>query len=49
MRYARDMTQRGREYVDEAFGEGDEDDRFASPDMDRGRERSGPSGRFQNH
>ena len=49
MRYARDMTQRGREYVDEALG-GDEDDRFASPDMDRGRgERSGPSGRFQNH
>ncbi|HEX8665954.1 MAG TPA: hypothetical protein VF744_18215 [Beijerinckiaceae bacterium] len=48
MRYARDMTQRGREYVEEAFG--DEDDRFGSPDMDRGRgERSGPSGRFQNH
>ena len=45
LRYARDMTQRGREYVEEAFG--DEDDRFASPDM--GRERSGPAGRFQNH
>ena len=27
LRYARDMTQRGREYVDEALG----DDRFASP------------------
>jgi ElaB/YqjD/DUF883 family membrane-anchored ribosome-binding protein len=47
LRYARDMTQRGREYVDEAFG--DEDDRFASPDMDRRGERTGPSGRFQNH
>src|SRR3712207_9029428 len=47
LRYARDMTQRGREYVEEAFG--DEDDRFGSPDMDRGRERSGPAGRFQNH
>ncbi|HEX8166196.1 MAG TPA: hypothetical protein VF601_10470 [Beijerinckiaceae bacterium] len=48
MRYARDMTQRGREYVDEALGE---DDRFASPDGDDWRrdQRSGPSGRFQNH
>jgi ElaB/YqjD/DUF883 family membrane-anchored ribosome-binding protein len=46
LRYARDMTQRGREYVDEALG----DDRFASPDTDwRGDRRSGPSGRFQNH
>ena len=50
MRYARDMTQRGREYVDEALGQGDEDDRFASPDTDYRRDqRSGPSGRFQNH
>ena len=46
LRYARDMTQRGREYVEEAFG--DEDDRFASPDRDRD-QRSGPAGRFQNH
>lgn len=46
LRYARDMTQRGREYVDEALG----DDRFASPDTDwRRDQRSGPSGRFQNH
>ena len=50
MRYARDMTQRGREYVDEALGQGDEDDRFGSPDTDYRRDqRSGPSGRFQNH
>ena len=49
MRYARDMTQRGREYVDEAFGEGDE--RFASHESEwRGDEqRRGPAGRFQNH
>lgn len=46
LRYARDMTQRGREYVDEALG----DDRFASPHADwRRDQRSGPSGRFQNH
>jgi len=46
LRYARDMTQRGREYVDEALG----DDRFGSPDADwRRDQRSGPSGRFQNH
>ena len=46
LRYARDMTQRGREYVDEALG----DDRFGSPDTDwRRDQRSGPSGRFQNH
>jgi ElaB/YqjD/DUF883 family membrane-anchored ribosome-binding protein len=46
LRYARNMTQRGREYVDEALG----DDRFASPDTDwRRDQRSGPSGRFQNH
>jgi ElaB/YqjD/DUF883 family membrane-anchored ribosome-binding protein len=46
LRYARDMTQRGREYVDEALG----DDRFSSPDTDwRRDQRSGPSGRFQNH
>jgi ElaB/YqjD/DUF883 family membrane-anchored ribosome-binding protein len=49
MRYARDMTQRGREYVEEAFNEGDE--RFASHESEwRGNEqRRGPSGRFQNH
>jgi ElaB/YqjD/DUF883 family membrane-anchored ribosome-binding protein len=49
MRYARDMTQRGREYVEEAFSEGDE--RFASHESDwRGEgERRGPAGRFQNH
>jgi len=46
LRYARDMTRRGREYVDEALG----DDRFGSPDTDwRRDQRSGPSGRFQNH
>ena len=49
VRYARDMTQRGREYVEEAFGEGDE--RFASHESEwRGHEqRRGPAGRFQNH
>lgn len=48
MRYARDMTQRGREYIDEAFADGDE--RFGGQDSDwRRGDRSGPSGRFQNH
>lgn len=48
MRYARDMTQRGREYVEEAFGEGEEG--FGAQDDWRPEEqRSGPSGRFQNH
>ena len=47
MRYAQDMTQRGRDYVDEAFGEGDE--RFASHESDWRGERRGPAGRFQNH
>jgi ElaB/YqjD/DUF883 family membrane-anchored ribosome-binding protein len=49
MRYARDMTQRGREYVEEAFGEGDEE--FASRESERRDEeqRRGPAGRFQNH
>ena len=51
-RYARDMTQRGREYVEEAFS-GD-DARFATHDRDRGGEdRGGPrpgggAGRFPN-
>jgi ElaB/YqjD/DUF883 family membrane-anchored ribosome-binding protein len=48
MRYARDMTQRGREMMEEGFLEGD--DRFASHDSDwRRGERPGTSGRFQNH
>jgi ElaB/YqjD/DUF883 family membrane-anchored ribosome-binding protein len=49
-RYARDMTQRGREYVEQAFG--DEESDFDSPGRDRQRDdqrRSGPSGRYQNH
>lgn len=53
MRYARDMAHRGREFVEENLGEND--DRFASPgtdwrqDAQRGGQRGGPSGRFQNH
>ena len=48
MRYARDMTQRGREMMEEGFS--GSDDRFASHDSDwRRDERSGTSGRFQNH
>ena len=52
-RYARDMTQRGREYVEEAFS-GD-DARFATHDRERrGEDRGGPrpgggAGRFPNH
>lgn len=49
MRYARDMTHRGREFVEEALS--DNDPRFSSPDPDsrRGGPRPGPSGRHQNH
>jgi ElaB/YqjD/DUF883 family membrane-anchored ribosome-binding protein len=52
MRYARDMTHRGREFVEDAFADGDP--RFASHESewrqdDQDRRRSGPSGRFQNH
>ena len=53
MRYARDMAHRGREFVEDAIG-GD-DAQFGSPNTDwregqrRGNQRSGPSGRFQNH
>lgn len=50
MRYAREMTHRGREFVDEAFGEGDP--RFASHESEArrgGGPRPGPSGRHQNH
>lgn len=54
LRYARDMTQRGREYVQDALS--DEDAQFSSPGRDRGRDqgrdqgqRTGPSGRIQNH
>ena len=51
MRYAREMTHRGREFVEESLG-GESEDRFASPNTDwrsRDQQRSGPSGRFQNH
>jgi ElaB/YqjD/DUF883 family membrane-anchored ribosome-binding protein len=52
VRYARDMTQRGREYVEESLG-GD-DAHFASPQRDRGGEerpgqRATATGRYQNH
>src|SRR3954451_9097599 len=54
MRYARDVAHRGREFVEDAIG--GEDDQFGSPNTDwregqrgRGGQRSGPSGRFQNH
>jgi ElaB/YqjD/DUF883 family membrane-anchored ribosome-binding protein len=50
MRYARDMAHRGREFVEESFGEGDP--RFASHDSDwrdERRARPGQAGRFQNH
>ena len=46
LRYARDMTQRGREYVDEALGE--RPLRLAGYGL-AARPASGPSGRFQNH
>jgi len=54
LRYARDMTHRGREFVEEALG--DNDPRFSSPDPSRADQgpgsagrRPGPSGRYQNH
>ena len=52
MRYARDMTHRGRQFVDEAFADGDP--RFASHESewrqdDQDSRRRGPSGRYQNH
>lgn len=49
MRYAREMTHRGREFVEDSLGDGDP--RFASPDAEarRGGPRPGPSGRYQNH
>jgi ElaB/YqjD/DUF883 family membrane-anchored ribosome-binding protein len=48
-RYAREATQRGREYMEEAFGGDNEDERGEwRPDDDRGGIRSsGP--RYQNH
>jgi len=45
-RYAREMTHRGREFVEEAFS--DNDPRFSSPQSGGG-QRPGPSGRHQNH
>jgi ElaB/YqjD/DUF883 family membrane-anchored ribosome-binding protein len=54
LRYAQEMAQRGREFVDETFS-GDEDPRFAHHenefrpgDSPAGTPRSGP-GRYQNH
>jgi ElaB/YqjD/DUF883 family membrane-anchored ribosome-binding protein len=50
MRYARDMTHRGREFMEDAFADGDP--RFASHETEwrrDDRQRQGPSGRFQNH
>jgi hypothetical protein len=48
------MAHRGREFVEDAIG--GEDDQFGAPNTDwregqqrRGGQRSGPSGRFQNH
>jgi len=48
MRYARDATQRGREYVEDAHG-GDADDEEWRPEVERrgGIRSSGP--RYQNH
>jgi len=46
MRYAREMTHRGREFVEDAFG--DNDPRFSAPQSGGG-QRPGPSGRHQNH
>jgi len=49
VRYARDMTQRGREYVEEAFS--DDDARFATHENERRGDgpRPGGPGRYQNH
>lgn len=56
MRYARDITHRGREFVEQALS--DDDAQFASPERDRPmggqpgprpQQRSGPAGRYQNH
>jgi hypothetical protein len=49
-RYAHDLAHRGREYMDEAFSEGDA--RFASHEREwksGDGQRSGPAGRHQNH
>jgi ElaB/YqjD/DUF883 family membrane-anchored ribosome-binding protein len=51
-RYARDMTQRGRDYVEHAFSDDESESDFDSPGQSRQRDdqrRSGPSGRYQNH
>ncbi|CAA9305136.1 MAG: hypothetical protein AVDCRST_MAG90-58, partial [uncultured Microvirga sp.] len=42
LRYARDMTHRGREFVEDAFG--DNDPRFSSPDPRGGDQRPGAAG-----
>jgi len=50
LRYAREMTHRGREFVEDAFG--DNDPRFSSPGQgsrEGDGQRQGPSGRHQNH
>ena len=48
MRYARDATQRGREYVEEALGSSDSEDDWHPEEESRGGVRSaGP--RYQNH
>jgi hypothetical protein len=48
MRYARDATQRGREYVEEALGGSDSDEDWRPEEESRGGVRSaGP--RYQNH
>lgn len=47
MRYARDATQRGREYVEEALGGADSDEDEWRPDDRGGVRSSGP--RYQNH
>jgi ElaB/YqjD/DUF883 family membrane-anchored ribosome-binding protein len=51
MQYARDMTERGREYVEEAFGAGEGEERFPSREGGRyeDEQRRGAAGRFQNH
>jgi ElaB/YqjD/DUF883 family membrane-anchored ribosome-binding protein len=47
MRYARDFTQAGRDYVESALDEGQEGQ--GPSRSGRPGERSGPSGRYQNH